>query len=147
MTFSIPGLFPKHLINRKFFSLGIALALLGIAWICSSNTSTTLNEPIIQLKSDFVNVSGMTPSGFPEIPQDCQSGVTIAALQMNVLYVGIENRLAISVPCSSEKVQASMTDGQIKKVDNCYWIAIPRTPGEQFINVTANFFPDSSAPK
>ncbi|HLK29119.1 MAG TPA: gliding motility protein GldM [Puia sp.] len=66
------------------------------------------------------------------------SGVAVSADKMNVLYImgATPNPITISGGSGSEKVQASLTGGELKHVQGSAWEAYPKTPGEQTINVT-----------
>ncbi len=69
--------------------------------------------------------------------------VVVSATAMNVLYVGIDNPINISVPgVGSGAISASMTNGNIKRGRlegyRGEWIATPTTPGQEAsINVSA----------
>ena len=63
------------------------------------------------------------------------SGVAVSADKMNVLYIGVDNPLTITAGVGSEKVNASFTGGSISRVRGASWVAKPKTPGEQRINV------------
>ncbi|MEO8582968.1 MAG: gliding motility protein GldM [Flavitalea sp.] len=63
------------------------------------------------------------------------SGVAVSADKMNVLYIGVDNPLTITAGVGSEKVNASFSGGTISRVQGAKWIAKPKTPGEQNINV------------
>ena len=66
------------------------------------------------------------------------SGVAVSADKMNVLYImgNTPNPITISGGSGSEKIQATMTGGELKRVQGSSWEAYPKTPGEQTINVT-----------
>jgi len=66
------------------------------------------------------------------------SGVAVSADKMNVLYImgNTPNPITISGGSGSEKVQATLTGGELKHVAGSAWEAYPKTPGEQTINVT-----------
>jgi gliding motility-associated protein GldM len=66
------------------------------------------------------------------------SGVAVSADKMNVLYImgATPNPVTISGGSGSEKIQASLTGGELKHVQGSAWEAFPKTPGEQSINVT-----------
>lgn len=64
------------------------------------------------------------------------SGVSVSADKMNVLYIGEENPLTITAGVGSEKVNATFTGGgEIRRVGGPKWVVIPKTPGEQSVNV------------
>jgi gliding motility-associated protein GldM len=63
------------------------------------------------------------------------SGVAVSADKMNVLYIGVDNPLTITAGVGAEKVSASFSGGSIERVSGPRWIAKPKTPGEQNINV------------
>jgi len=66
------------------------------------------------------------------------SGVAVSADKMNVLYImgATPNPITISAGTGSEKVQATLTGGELKHIQGSAWEAYPKTPGEQTINVT-----------
>ncbi|HRE51351.1 MAG TPA: gliding motility protein GldM [Flavitalea sp.] len=63
------------------------------------------------------------------------SGVAVSADKMNVLYIGVDNPLTITAGVGAEKVNATFTGGTISRVNGPKWVAKPKTPGEQTINV------------
>ena len=65
------------------------------------------------------------------------SGVAVSADKMNVLYVmgNTPNPITISAGTGSEKVQATLTGGELKHIAGSSWEAYPKTIGEQTINV------------
>lgn len=67
--------------------------------------------------------------------------LVVSATQMNVLYKGIENPVAISVPgVPAEKIRATITGGNtLKKVgSNSYMVQMtPGSPNQVFVNVSA----------
>jgi gliding motility-associated protein GldM len=63
------------------------------------------------------------------------SGVAVSADKMNVLYIGVDNPLTITAGVGAEKVNATFSGGTISRVNGPKWIAKPKTPGEQNINV------------
>jgi gliding motility-associated protein GldM len=63
------------------------------------------------------------------------SGVAVSADKMNVLYIGVDNPLTITAGVGAEKVNATLTGGTISRVQGPKWVAKPKTPGEQFVNV------------
>lgn len=92
-----------------------------------------------------VNVTFKDQDGnLKSIPKDIEytvgtpSGVAVSADKMNVLYVmgSIPNPLTISGGSGSEKVQATLTGGEMKHVQGSAWEAYPKAVGEQTINVT-----------
>ncbi len=68
------------------------------------------------------------------------SGVAVSADKMNVLYImgNTPNPLTISGGSGSEKINATMTGGELKRIQGSSWEAYPKVPGEQTINVTIN---------
>ena len=66
------------------------------------------------------------------------SGVAVSADKMNVLYVmgSQPNPITISGGSGSEKIIASMTGGEIKRVSGSSFEAFPKVVGEQTINVS-----------
>ncbi len=63
---------------------------------------------------------------------------TISATQMNVLYIGVDNPISISVPgANSKDIEASMTNGTLKKVKDGEYIATVTKPGKSVISVAA----------
>ncbi len=63
------------------------------------------------------------------------AGVAVSPTKMNVLYIGVDNPLQITAGVGSEKINASFTGGEIHRVSGNNWVAVPKTPGEQKINV------------
>lgn len=63
------------------------------------------------------------------------SGVAVSADKMNVLYIGVDNPLTITAGVGAEKVNATFSGGAISRVNGPKWVARPKTPGEQTINV------------
>ncbi|MEP7257243.1 MAG: gliding motility protein GldM [Flavitalea sp.] len=63
------------------------------------------------------------------------SGVAVSADKMNVLYIGVDNPLTITAGVGAEKVNATFSGGTITRVNGPKWIAKPKTPGEQNVNV------------
>jgi len=63
------------------------------------------------------------------------SGVAVSADKMNVLYIGVDNPLTITAGVGAEKVNATFSGGTIERLAGAKWVAKPRTPGEQNINV------------
>jgi hypothetical protein len=51
------------------------------------------------------------------------------------LYIGVDNPLTITAGVGAEKVNATFTGGTISRVQGPKWVAKPKTPGEQFVNV------------
>jgi gliding motility-associated protein GldM len=66
------------------------------------------------------------------------SGVAVSADKMNVLYImgSTPNPLTISGGAGSEKINATLTGGELKHIQGSAFEAFPKTPGEQSINVT-----------
>lgn len=63
------------------------------------------------------------------------SGVAVSADKMNVLYIGVDNPLTITAGVGAEKVNATFSGGTIERVSGPKWVAKPKNPGEQNINV------------
>ncbi len=63
------------------------------------------------------------------------SGVAVSADKMNVLYIGVDNPLTITAGVGAEKVNATFSGGAIERVSGAKWVARPKTPGVQTINV------------
>jgi len=84
----------------------------------------------------------LTPEGYKNFPflaeyQVGESQTVISALKMNVLYIGVDNPISISVSgAPSNAIQASMTNGTITKNGN-EWIARPTSPGTAVIRGSA----------
>ncbi len=66
-----------------------------------------------------------------------QKMAVVSAEKFNYLYQGIENPVSIAVPeISSDKIQVSVINGNIKKIDNSHYIVIPGN----FKTLTLNVF-------
>ncbi|MFT3949011.1 MAG: gliding motility protein GldM [Agriterribacter sp.] len=63
------------------------------------------------------------------------SGVAVMADKMNVLYVGVDNPLTITAGAGSEKVSASISNGNVSKAGGSKYIAKPKEPGTADVNV------------
>ena len=62
----------------------------------------------------------------------------ISPVAMNVLYIGIENPLAIAISgITCDKISATISQGTISKVSACEYIAKPVTPGKATVTVYA----------
>ena len=89
-------------------------------------------------------LQNMGPDGIVSYPfkteyQVGEPQAVISATKMNVLYVGVENPISISVSgVPSSAVSATMTNGTLEKSGND-WIARPTTPGTKaIVTVMAN---------
>jgi gliding motility-associated protein GldM len=84
-----------------------------------------------------------TPDGFRHFrfSSEYQVGAPNAVVSptaMNVLYMGIENPISVSVSgAPSEGVSASINNGRLTRSGNG-WIAVPSTTSDAVITVTAN---------
>jgi len=66
-----------------------------------------------------------------------QSNTVISPTKMNVLYIGVDNPISVSMSgVPMERIKVSMTNGTINKVGN-EWIANPTSPGAATITATA----------
>lgn len=66
---------------------------------------------------------------FTEPVQVFQGSATISADAMNVLYIGLENPISISVPgFPPDKIRASLSNGNLKGANGKY-VALPKDPG------------------
>lgn len=66
-----------------------------------------------------------------------ERSVTVAAEKMNVLYVGVENPLAISAAgVPSGQIRVSATGTELKKSGNGKYIAVPERTGDATITVS-----------
>ena len=83
-----------------------------------------------------------TPDGLRSYPfsteyQVGEPNAVISPTKMNVLYIGVENPLAISVSgAPGESIRATITQGTLQKAGN-EWIAKPTTVGNATVTVTA----------
>ena len=83
-----------------------------------------------------------TPDGLRNYPfnseyQVGEPNAVVSPTKMNVLYIGVDNPLAISVSgAPSESVRATISQGTLTKVGN-EWIARPTTVANANITVTA----------
>ena len=68
-----------------------------------------------------------------------EKSVTVSAEKMNVFYIGVDNPIAVSAAgVSTNSLRVSMTNGDIKKVnDNNYNVTVSR-PGEAIVTVTGD---------
>ena len=102
----------------------------------TSSTSSVGTFPIQGL------LQMMTPDGLKKYPFSTEYQVgepqaVISPTKMNVLYIGVDNPLAISVSgVPSESIRASITQGNIAKQGN-EWMAKVTNPGTATIAVTA----------
>lgn len=94
----------------------------------------------VKLNVSYKDQEGKLQQFEREIPYTVgtPSGVAVSADKMNVLYImgATPNPITISGGSGSEKIQASLTGGELKHVQGSAWEAFPKTPGEQTINVT-----------
>jgi len=66
-----------------------------------------------------------------------QSSTVISPTKMNVLYIGVDNPISVSMSgVPMERIKVSMTNGSINKVGN-EWIASPTSPGVAKITASA----------
>jgi len=85
----------------------------------------------------------VTPDGIVSFPftseyQVGEANAVISADKMNVLYIGVENPLSISVSgVPAERITASISQGTLVKVGGS-WVAKVTTPGEATVTVSAN---------
>ena len=85
----------------------------------------------------------MSPEGMVSYPfsteyQVGEANAVISATKMNVLYIGVDNPLDISVSgVPAERISASMTNGSLQRSGGA-WVAKPGTPGEAVVTVSAN---------
>lgn len=67
------------------------------------------------------------------------TGATVSAEKVKVLYIGLENDLAISGgSVGDEKVTASINNGSLSKTGAGKYVAKPATPGEATVTVVAD---------
>ena len=84
-----------------------------------------------------------TPEGIKSYPfttdyQVGQSQTVISATKMNVLYIGVDNPISVSMSgVPMEKISVSMTNGSITKSGN-EWIAKPASSGTAKITASAS---------
>jgi len=80
---------------------------------------------------------GITSYPFSADYQVGESQTVISASKMNVLYVGLDNNIEISMSgVGPDRIQASMTNGTITRSGN-EWIAKPNASGNATITATA----------
>jgi len=84
-----------------------------------------------------------TPDGIRNYPfiseyQVGEAGAVISPTKMNVMYIGVDNPLSISVSgVPAEKVSASMTNGTLSKVRGSEYTARPSSSGTASVSVFA----------
>ena len=67
------------------------------------------------------------------------TGAFVSAEKVKVLYIGLENELAVSGGnVGDEKVSASINNGSLKKIGPGRYIASPTTPGKADVTVNAD---------
>jgi gliding motility-associated protein GldM len=94
---------------------------------------------LIQLKSTDGNY---IKRPFTAEYQVAEANAVVSPTKMNVLYIGVDNPISISVSgIPSDRIFASSTNGVIKRSGNG-WIAIPRQPGNALIEVIADVYGD-----
>lgn len=74
--------------------------------------------------------------------QVAEANAVVSPTKMNVLYIGVDNPISISVSgIPSDRIFASNTNGVIRRSGNG-WVAIPRVPGTASIVVDADVYGD-----
>ncbi len=71
--------------------------------------------------------------------QVAEPNLIVSPSKMNVFYMGIENPVEISIPgLAADQINASVSNGSIRRVSGSSYIVVPRRPGEALVSVTAN---------
>lgn len=92
------------------------------------------NEPVVV---DILNSNYMVVSR--------PSSATISADKMNVVYIGLDNPISITVEgITSDKVSASATNGSLKRVGNGKFMFTP-TAGKEAVITATGTMPDGKA--
>lgn len=73
------------------------------------------------------------------------SSATISADRMNVVYIGLDNPISITVEgITSDKVSATATNGTLKKIGNGKYMLTP-SPGKEVVITATGTMPDGKA--
>ena len=96
--------------------------------------------------SKTVNITFVKPDGTPssitkkiDYSVGSPTGASVSADAVKVLYIGLENPLTIlGGSAGDEKTQASMDNGDLRKVGPGKYIATVSSPGKSTINVTVD---------
>lgn len=73
------------------------------------------------------------------------SSATISADKMNVVYIGLDNPISVTVEgITSDKVNATATNGTLKKVGNGKYMLTP-SPGKEVVITATGTMPDGKA--
>jgi gliding motility-associated protein GldM len=111
----------------------------GIFRRASGSVGTMKWGGLIQLKSTD---GSYIKRPFTAEYQVADPNAVVSPTKMNVLYIGVDNPISISVSgIPSDRIFASSTNGIIKRSGNG-WIAIPRQPGNALIEVSADVYGD-----
>ena len=104
-------------------------------------TASGAGEHTVDVKIEFIKPDG-TPASVTKTVKytvGTPSGSSVFLEKMNVLYIGVENPMSISAGSAGrEKMQVSITNGNINSAGGDRFIAKPTTPGVAKINVTVN---------
>lgn len=74
--------------------------------------------------------------------QVAEANAVVSPTKMNVLYIGVDNPISISVSgIPSDRIFATSSNGIIRRSGNA-WVAIPRQAGTASINVDADVYGD-----
>ncbi len=125
---------PNISINGQHMSLTDGLASF-------KTTASGAGEHSVAVKIEYT-----TPEGKKETKDEVvkytvgtPSGSSVFLEKMNVLYIGVENPMAISAGSAGrEKMSVSITNGSISPISGDRYVAKPTTPGTAKINVTVN---------
>ena len=109
--------------------------------IVSLKNQTDEKQAIIDSMVSLIDSLQANNDNLKKITSKYQTGVSpavISATKLNVLYIGVDNPISISIPgVSSEKISVSMTNGTINKSGN-EWIAKPTSSGIATIMTSTN---------
>jgi gliding motility-associated protein GldM len=95
-------------------------------------------KKLVDVTVEYTRPDGTRSTENKQVPYEVgrPAGVAVSPNKMNVLYLGVENPLTITAGVGSEKVNATFAAGEIRRNAGNQWTAIPKTAGEQVINVT-----------
>ena len=104
-------------------------------------TASGAGEHSVDVKIEFTKPDG-TPTSVSKVVKytvGTPSGSSVFLEKMNVLYIGVDNPMAISAGSAGrEKMQVGITNGSITSAGGDRYIAKPTAPGTAKINVTVN---------
>ena len=100
-------------------------------------TATSVGNFSVEGLLRMIGPEGLKSYPFKAEYQVGESQIVFAATKMNVLYIGVDNPIEISMSgVSPDKISASMTNGAISRTGN-EWIAKPTASGNAIITASA----------